>query len=464
MPELTIGVKELDEALGGLEPGTLVLVIGRPGVGKTLLASKACYENAVRGNKCLYVTFYEDKEKLFRNAGRLGIDLAEAEAKGLVGYVRLPASSPDEIVRVIGDLVARGSYRVVVIDSVNPLLELFEAGKRRAVLLNFFYQLAGALNGLLVLIAEVMPEGGRTAALPIEYVADTVIYMRTKAISGVPVRSIEVRKARGHPLPVVEVPYSIAEAGGIEVYLPPRPARRIGGAGQALSSSAFKLEELVGPIYRGDVAYVSYPAGAREPLVVLPLVDLAVTNGLRVLMISYKYSPDEVREVFALASQRYAGIGRDEIFRVLDKHFAFESLNAAGQPIQLLHAKSVELVKRLEPDIVAFHGTEVFWAISSDGPEYWRALINELTWLRNQGKLVVRYGARVDRRWTRMNEALADIVVRAGHRREGAELRPVFHVWRRGRSPLVLEPSASDLEEIGRAMRLLLERALGTRG
>jgi len=444
----TTGSRELDKLIGELPPRTMLLIAGHPGAGKTTLASQICYANALRGKKCLYITFYEDKDKLYRNMGRLGINLAEVESKGLLTYVKLPVSSTEGLLNAISDILAKGHYDVVVVDSINPALELLERIEaQRAILLNFFYQLTSLINGLLVTVAEV-PLGKEYPDIgSMEFVPDAILYVKHRMTRGLLHRALEIRKLRGAPLAVVEVPFSIIGGGGFKAYIPPKPERVLSSREEALGMTISVVKELIGPLYKGDVLYVSYPPHARDPVVTIPLIDLAITNSVRVLFVSYKYSSDEVLEVLTMAVNKYLGLSLAEASELISKCFHLESINPASYAVSHLHALTVELVDDLRPSVVVFHGTEVFRAIS-DPQEYWGALINELTWFKNIGKLVVRYGSRVDPYWTRMNEAVSDAVIRLYYKRSDKQLTPLCSVWRRGRSPAVISLDGEVLRRI----------------
>jgi circadian clock protein KaiC len=83
----TTGIPGLDVLLGEIAAPYTLLIAGHPGAGKTTVATTICYANALRGRKCLYMSFYEDREKYYRFMKHLGIDLEAVEAKGL--YINL---------------------------------------------------------------------------------------------------------------------------------------------------------------------------------------------------------------------------------------------------------------------------------------------------------------------------------------------------------------------------------------
>lgn len=91
---LATGVGELDRVLGGgLVPGSVVLVAGDPGVGKSTLLLQAAGRLSAGGAKVLYVTGEESPEQVHLRAGRLGaveeglLLLAEVDVEAVLGHL-----------------------------------------------------------------------------------------------------------------------------------------------------------------------------------------------------------------------------------------------------------------------------------------------------------------------------------------------------------------------------------------
>ena len=72
LPRMTTGSQELDRVLGGgIIPGSMVLIVGDPGIGKSSLTVKVCANEAAMGKRVLYVTGEESVRQVRMRADRL---------------------------------------------------------------------------------------------------------------------------------------------------------------------------------------------------------------------------------------------------------------------------------------------------------------------------------------------------------------------------------------------------------
>lgn len=440
---LTLGVEGLSELIGAVESPYVLLVAGNPGAGKTTLASTICYRNAVSGRKCLYLTFYEEKEKLFKYMSSLGLDLAGAESKGMLRFVRLSVPSNIEaFVEVFTSVLSEERYDVVVIDSINPLVEGLGPQTSRAWLTNFFYNVAQAIRGFLILVSELSYGSESVASGALEFITDAIVVLKQGIEGRFLVRSMEIRKARGANIYLAEVPFSISAGDGVRVWVPP-VLSEVSPEGERVELVCDALVRAWGDIRRGQVIDVIYPPDCRHAISVLTILLSAMTSRLKTLIISYRYSPQTLEDTL-LASLAARGVSADKIKDLFRKYVKIVSINPFSYSTSQLAIKEMEIINSESPDVVMFHGSELARA-ASDLKAYVRELFNEINYLKNRGILVVRLVSYVDEVTYRLESSMADKVMRLDYEIVGGKPKLSVYLWGKGRDPYV--SSLGELEE-----------------
>ncbi len=164
------GIGELDRVLGGgVVPGSLVLVGGDPGIGKSTLLLQACDRIAAQGAAVLYVTGEESPRQTRMRFDRVG---ASAEALWLVAETSIER---------IEAHVAELKPRVLVVDSVQTLhtSEVQSApgsvSQLRAVTARLM-ALAKGREVATFLVGHVTKDGAIAGPRVLEHMVDTVLY------------------------------------------------------------------------------------------------------------------------------------------------------------------------------------------------------------------------------------------------------------------------------------------------
>ncbi|MCD6301018.1 MAG: AAA family ATPase, partial [Staphylothermus sp.] len=358
MTKLIIGIEELDRLLPtALYPGATVVVAGHPGAGKTTLAITICYSNALRNKKCLYISFQEAKPKLYRVMKSLGMDLEKLERMSLYKFVNLPITSASETIATsINKLLADFRPDIVVIDSINAVLEGIKDPSRRAWLQNYFYQLADMINGLAIIVSELPFGEDQLNVASISFVSDALLILKHYIRGGKLVRILEIRKARGSPIRVAEIPFQIREGEGIKVFIPPA-LEQITSQEKSYSFSMDLFKAYMGEINAGSHILMVMSSYARNPFVYLPVIDLALTNNLKALLISYRYSLEELKTIFEESFKDI--IDKKLLKKFLEKQHIIEGINPYGMSTEEIMMAEMELIEKHDPDIVVFHGTEL---------------------------------------------------------------------------------------------------------
>ena len=229
------GITGLDSLLdGGFPEGKVILVLGEPGTGKTILVSQYLNHGAFRlGEKGVYVGMNEPKARFLTEMASLGMDFARLEGEGKFAYVdatevrRIPEQAKVGRIPVGGrelglvnliDLVQEGidklSPKRVVVDSISDLVFRFpQIEERRPAVLDIVEVLQS--TGTTCLLTSELPTTGEDRVLqPEEYLAEGVILLRTLRRG---VRTLQVLKMRGSRGDTTPRPYVIKETG-LEVY------------------------------------------------------------------------------------------------------------------------------------------------------------------------------------------------------------------------------------------------------
>jgi len=215
MDRLTSGVPHLDELIeGGIKKGTINLVAGEAGSGKSTFATHFITAGAKAGEKGLYISIEEKKEKFIENMGRYGFELKKLEESGEVIFHKSNVveirNFLDQGVVAFEEYFREGDVKRVVIDSITALMLAYnEETSQRNSLMQLFELLERW--GATVLVTSEIDDG--QARFGIEYLVDGIFRLYYRKIGQERVRTLEVFKMRGTNHTNQEIVYRLAEKG-----------------------------------------------------------------------------------------------------------------------------------------------------------------------------------------------------------------------------------------------------------
>ncbi len=236
------GVQGLDELIsGGFPKGRVVLVVGGPGTGKTILASQFLYKGITDNNEnAILVSLDEGKEHFFAEMAKFGWDFKKAEEEGKFGFVDATRLSRvailkekmlkeetsslrgkqlqvDKLIEELQEKIKQVNARRIAIDTLASLFYRFlDPTERRTAVVDLIESLSDL--GVTVLVTTELAELGlQRKILDEEFLVHGVIMMQTLFSDGTTTRGLQVEKMRGVNVNTNLVPYTI-DKGGVEIY------------------------------------------------------------------------------------------------------------------------------------------------------------------------------------------------------------------------------------------------------
>jgi len=436
--KFTTGIPGLDRLLSEVVTPYIILVAGHPGAGKTTMATTICHANALQGKKCLYITFYEDREKYYKFMKRLGLNLELLESMRLFKFTKLPLTLDVELlVNEISKAISEGCG-IIVIDSISVLLEpVMNIAEKRAWLLNYFYQLPALLSGLVVLVAELLFGEEKLGLGSVEFVVDAIVLLKHRIEDGFLTRIVEVRKARGAPIHIAETYFTIAEGMGVVVFVPPLLGEIPYEHGELIPACGV-LEKTIGHCHKGFLVNVFYPQPGAGFETLLGVLALAVRNNMKALVVSYIYPSHSIIEVLKHRLARI-GLSGESLEKLLRKHMNIVSLNPFAHSLTQLAARELTLIEQFSPDIVVFYGVHLPRSTSGSYTEFLKELFNQVMYLKSKGITVFRVGSCLDDYSCNAEASISDVTYRFERTiGEDGNVNIRAYVYRRFRSPAVL--------------------------
>ena len=197
------GISKVDKMIGsGFIKNTTNLLVGGSGSGKTVFATQFLIGGMKKGEKCLYVTFEEKKERFYNNMRQFGWDLEEYEKKGLFIFLEY---TPEKVKAMLEEgggtvesIILKNKITRMVIDSITSFDLLFEREleKREAALLLFHMISKWNCTSLLTIERRPVKEE-KIDTGTLEFEADSIILLYFLRSKGERKRYIEILKMRG---------------------------------------------------------------------------------------------------------------------------------------------------------------------------------------------------------------------------------------------------------------------------
>ncbi|MBR2099753.1 MAG: DNA repair protein RadA [Eubacterium sp.] len=163
------GVNEFDRVLGGgIVEGSLILLSGDPGIGKSTILLQIC-EHLGKSKTVLYISGEESARQIKLRANRLGVTtenlfvLAQTDVLSIVETIKVEKP----------DIVIVDSIQTMVIDGISSTAGSVTQVREST---NLFMHLAKSLGIPIFIVGHVNKDGAIAGPKVLEHIVDTVLY------------------------------------------------------------------------------------------------------------------------------------------------------------------------------------------------------------------------------------------------------------------------------------------------
>jgi circadian clock protein KaiC len=301
IPRIATGVHNLDAIFdGGLPRGSVTVVGGSPGSGKTILTQQICFHNASPGNRVLFFgTLSEPTAKSLLYLQQFSF----FDAKKLDGEVQfvdlgvmLRAKGLEAASALIMQHLKKVKPTMVAIDSFKVFDDL---AKSKEELRKFGYEIAVNLmawEATALLLGEYGP--AEIATNPLFSIVDGLVILSQREALGESQRFCKVIKMRGTNHSRDDHPFLIT-GNGLEMFAPRLAIRREqtpAGPQQRCKTRIAKLDEILGPgIPWGSSLLIGGVAGTGKTVLSLEFIYRGAQAGERGILFSFEETEERLR-------------------------------------------------------------------------------------------------------------------------------------------------------------------------
>ncbi|SEW23626.1 KaiC domain protein, AF_0351 family [Halobacterium jilantaiense] len=225
IPRIDVGIEGLDDMIqGGVPERSLMVAVGEAGTGKTTFGLQFLHEAIENGERAVFITLEESRERVVQSADEKGWNFSEHTANGDLAVVDIDpiemANSLTSIRNELPRLVEEFGASRLVLDSVSLLEMMYDdQSTRRTEIYDFTKALKEA--GVTTMLTSEASEDNSFASRygVIEYLTDAVVvlrYIRPEDFRETRL-AVEIQKIRDANHSRETKPYEITHQG-ISVY------------------------------------------------------------------------------------------------------------------------------------------------------------------------------------------------------------------------------------------------------
>lgn len=300
LSRIATGIQNFDNIMyGGIPEGSTVLLAGRPGSGKTILAHQIMFHNATLDNKALFLTtLSEPQVKVLRFQQQFSFfDISKFQSSVIyqdMGSI-LRKRGAHHAILAIDELLRKHQPRLVVIDTLKTIAEMIPSLiEYREFLLDLSLRLA-TWGCTALLLGEYSEDD--VDIRPESAIADGIIYLSGIEEKRHQKRYLRILKMRGTDYISGENFFRIS-SDGIELFprLKPKVSTQFYEQTSERISTGFPELDIItgGGIPRGSTTLVSGASGTGKTLLALHFIYAGLLAGEAVLYITFEENPQQI--------------------------------------------------------------------------------------------------------------------------------------------------------------------------
>jgi RecA-superfamily ATPases implicated in signal transduction len=297
---VSTGISTLDQILdGGLPKCSTVLLVGRPGTGKTILAHQMMFSNAQPDKKVLYLTTLSEPQiNIMRFQQQFSFYDTEKIQKCVIykdmGNV-MRKQGLLQVIKLIESFLIEYQPEIVIIDTIKTLADIIpDSMEFREFIINLSVRLT-TWNCTSILIGEYSEED--IEIRPESAIADGIVYLYGTEEKRQQKRYLRILKMRGSNHFHGEALFKISN-DGICVYPRLNPSiikEDYIQYTERVSTGISKIDELMGGgIPRASTTLITGSAGSGKTMFALSFALAGVKAGSKTVYVSFEENPLQI--------------------------------------------------------------------------------------------------------------------------------------------------------------------------
>jgi circadian clock protein KaiC len=290
---VSTGVDGFDALIdGGFPRGSLVLMAGEAGSGKTVFSAQYLYHGASKfAEPGIYVSFAENRETFLENMKKLNMDFERLEQEGkfrFLDYATITEKAVTETLTNVLSEIDRLKARRLVIDPFTALAQAFKGPIDARVAIHTILGKMVRQAGCTTLLITEKTSGVTQMGLGIEeFVADGVVLLTLSSKRRRLERRLQVVKMRGTNACKEEVRYDIREHGIIIYqFAQIKPVKKT--YAKKLSTGINGLDEILGGgLPESSVTMVAGASGTGKTTIALHFIVEGARRNEKGLFVSF---------------------------------------------------------------------------------------------------------------------------------------------------------------------------------